>query len=342
VHKTCYKQIGITLVVNLHIIRKFMKIAFVHAENEFTTKLLNKLKEKPGNYEIVSWVQEDAAPADDFDVALVMGKFTREQMASQTKLALIHTVSAGYDGIDVYAADEMGILVSYSPSALTGNAISVAEFALMLMLGASRHLNQALQPARENNGNAPGIASALFGKTVCIVGLGAIGRLLADRLKPFGVKLSAVDDHPSQSAGEITIFHTDELLKAVADADYVVLCVRAKKENENLINGKTLKAMKKGAILVNIARGTLVDEAALFDAVNSGHIMAAGLDVTKKEPVDPQNLLLSLPQVLVTPHIAGATDITLTGMAAYAIKVITGFAAGKNPEALVNGLEKVG
>ena len=99
--------------------------------------------------------------------------------------------------------------------------------------------------------------------------------------------------------------------------------------------------MKKGAILVNIARGTLVDEDALFDAVNSGHILAAGLDVTQKEPVDPQNPLLSLSRVLVTPHIAGATDITLTGMAAYAVKVINDFAAGKNPEALVNDMEKV-
>jgi len=318
-----------------------MKIAFVHAENEFTTKLLAKLKEKLSNHEIVSWVQEDVAPANDFDIAIVMGKFTREQMAGQTTLALIHTVSAGYDGIDVDAADEMGILVSYSPSALTGNAISVAEFAVMLMLGASRHLNQALQPARKSKAGVQGIASALFGKTVCIVGLGSIGRLLADRLKPFGVKLSAVDDHPKQTAYQITIFHTSELLKAVANADYVVLCVRAKKENENLINGKTLKAMKKGAILVNIARGTLVDEDALFDAVNSGHILAAGLDVTQKEPVDPQNPLLSLSRVLVTPHIAGATDITLTGMAAYAVKVINDFAAGKNPEALVNDMEKV-
>jgi D-3-phosphoglycerate dehydrogenase len=94
--------------------------------------------------------------------------------------------------------------------------------------------------------------------------------------------------------------------------------------------------MKKGAILVNIARGTLVDESALFDAVKSGHIAAAGLDVMQKEPVDQGNILLSLSQVLITPHVAGATDITLKGMADYAEKVVIGFAAGQNPEELVN------
>jgi len=97
--------------------------------------------------------------------------------------------------------------------------------------------------------------------------------------------------------------------------------------------------MKKGAILVNISRGTLVDEAALFDAVKSGHIAAAGLDVMQKEPVDKSNPLLSLAQILVTPHIAGNTDITLKGMADYAVKVIIDFAAGKNPEALVSNPE---
>jgi phosphoglycerate dehydrogenase-like enzyme len=111
--------------------------------------------------------------------------------------------------------------------------------------------------------------------------------------------------------------------------------VRATNENKNLINAETLNVMKRGTILVNIARGTLVDEAALFDAVKSGHIAAAGLDVMQNEPVDKRNPLLSLPRVVVTSHVAGTSDITLKGMADYAVKVITDFAAGKNPEALV-------
>jgi phosphoglycerate dehydrogenase-like enzyme len=313
-----------------------MKIAFVHSKNEFTAKLFSELKKRLNNHEIVSWVENETAPADDFEALVVMGKFTHEQIAGQTKLLLIHTVSAGYDSIDIDEANQMGVLVSYSPSGLTGNAISVAEFAVMLMLGASRHLHQVLLPLKENGIKIPGIAGALFGKKVCIVGLGTIGRLLADRLKPFGVKIAATDDHPKQIDGDITVFHSDQLKEAVSDADYVVLCVRAASDNKNLINAENLSAMKKGAILVNIARGTLVDEGALFDAVKSGHITAAGLDVMQKEPVEQDNILLTLPQVLITSHVAGNTDITLQGMADYAVKVINDFAAGKKPEAIVN------
>jgi phosphoglycerate dehydrogenase-like enzyme len=121
-----------------------MKIAFVHSENEFTTELFNQLKGRLHDHEMISWVEQETTPADDFDVVVVMGRFTREQMAGQTKLRLIHTVSAGYDAIDLDAASARDILVSYSPSGLTGNAISVAEFAVMLMLAASRHLKQVL------------------------------------------------------------------------------------------------------------------------------------------------------------------------------------------------------
>ena len=97
-------------------------------------------------------------------------------------------------------------------------------------------------------------------------------------------------------------------LAAVAHADFVVICVRASKENENLINAAQLAAMKRGAILVNIARGMLIDETALVDAVTHGQISAAGLDVLKNEPTNRMDPLLQLPQVLVTPHIAGLTD----------------------------------
>jgi phosphoglycerate dehydrogenase-like enzyme len=317
-----------------------MKIAFAHPETTFTTDLFNNLKGRLNNHEIISWVEDEAAPASDFEAVVVMGKFTRVQMAGQTKLRLIHTVSAGYDSLDIGAAGEMGIMVSYSPSGITGNGISVAEFAVMLVLGASRHLNQMLLPLKENGEKFPGIPAALYGKNVCIVGLGSIGRLVADRLRPFGVKISGTDDHPKHMEDDITVFHTDQLKEAVSDADFVVLCVRATSENKNLINAEVLKAMKKGAILVNIARGSLVDETALFDALKSGHIAAAGLDVMQKEPVDPQHPLLSLPQVLITPHLAGTTDITLKGMADYAVKVITDFAAGKNPEALAGDPRK--
>lgn len=175
---------------------------------------------------------------------------------------------------------------------------------------------------------------------MCIVGLGSIGQLLADRLRPFGVRLVATDEHPEHAAADVTAFPADQLKIAVAQADYVVICVRASKENENLINASVLRAMKRGAILVNIARGMLVDEDALLAAVKDGQISAAGLDVLQKEPPDPKNPLLGLPQVLVTPHIAGSTDLMLEGTVNYISEVVGEFAAGKKPKSVLNNPQK--
>jgi phosphoglycerate dehydrogenase-like enzyme len=119
----------------------------------------------------------------------------------------------------------------------------------------------------------------------------------------------ATDEHPENAPADVTAYSADQLNTAVAHADFVVICVRASKENENLIDAAHLAAMKHGAILVNIARGMLIDETALVDAVTHGQISAAGLDVLKNEPPDRRDPLLQLPQVLVTPHIAGLTDL---------------------------------
>jgi len=315
----------------------YMKIAFLHAEKEFNDDFYQKLKAVLPKHDLLPWETKAEPPAEDFEVVVVMGKFTREQMKTQPKLKLIQTASAGYDGIDVDAATELGITVAFAPSGETGNAISVAEFAVLLILGTSRSLNQVIQL---NKANVPGISAALYGKSVCIIGLGEIGRLLAERLQPFGVKLSGTDDHPKEIPGNITVFHTDQLKEAVANADHVVLCVRATKENERLINTEVLAAMKKGVVLINIARGSLIDEAALLDALKSGHIAYAGLDVVKDEPVKADNPLLGLPQVLLTPHVAGTTDLTLRGMIEYVSRVVEDFAKGKLPEALINKPDK--
>jgi len=312
-----------------------MKIAFVHPEKEFNEDFLKELKAGLNGHELLSWESGKKAPAADFELAIVMGKFTREEMSAQPKLRLIQTASACYDGIDIDAATEMGILVAFAPSGETGNAISVAEFAVLLILGASRSLNQVIQPPKPN-AEEPGFATALYGKTLCIVGLGEIGRLLADRLKPFGVKLLATDDHPKDVPESIKVFHTSQMKEALADADYIVLCVRATTENENLINADTIIAMKKGAIIINIARGSLIDETALLEALKSGQIAYAGLDVVKNEPVKANDPLLSLPQALITPHVAGITDITLKGTIDYVIRVTENFSKGKKPKSLVN------
>ncbi len=316
-----------------------MKIAFLHSGNFFTSELLQKLRATLAHHEVVEWIGGKVAPAFDFDVLLAMGNVGRAVLLDQPELNLIQTASDGYEEVDIDAASELGIWVSYAPADLTGNATSVAEFAVLLLLGAARHLVEALRSLQGSPVSPPTLNSSLSGKTVCIVGLGSIGRQLVDRLRPFGVEMVATDEHPENAPADVTAYPADQLNTAVAHADFVVICVRACKENENLINAAQFAAMKRGAILVNIARGMLIDEAALVDAVTHGQIAAAGLDVLKKEPPDHKDPLLQLPQVLVTPHIAGLTDLMLDGTVHYISHVIEEFAAGKKPKSILNSPE---
>jgi phosphoglycerate dehydrogenase-like enzyme len=312
-----------------------MKIAFLTSAGRFPFGILQELRAQLPQHQLIHWTRGESAPATDIEVLLVLGEVTAAQMASQTKLALIQTVTAGYEQIDIDAANKLGIWVSFAPSELTGNAASVAEFAVLLMLGASRHLQQVVR-LREDSASSLGIAPAMSGKTVCIVGLGNIGRLLADRLRPFGMRILATDHHPDRAPADVKAFSSEQLHAAVAEADYVVVCARAGKENEHLIDRTAMEAMKRGAILVNIARGSLVDENALYDAVKSGHIAAAGLDVLKSSPGGAKSPLFDLPQILITPHIAGATDLTFDGTLNYIKQVIEAFAAGEKPESALN------
>jgi len=317
-----------------------MKIAFLHTPNFFTSELLQEFRTTLAHHEVVEWIGGKDAPAFDFDVLVAMGKIGRELLLGQPKLKLIQTASDGYEEVDIDAANELGIWVSYAPADLTGNATSVAEFAILLLLGAARHLGEALRSFQGVPVRPPSLNLSLSGKTVCIVGLGTIGRQLVDRLRPFGMKIVATDKYPENAPPDVSAYPADQLKTAVAHADFVVICVRASKDNENLINAAALAAMKRGTILVNIARGMLIDEAALVDAVTNGQISAAGLDVLKNEPPDRTDPLLQLPQVLVTPHIAGLTDLMMDGTASYISHVIVEIVAGKKPKSILNSPEK--
>src|ERR1700744_2982058 len=113
-----------------------MKIAVIHAENAFSEAFYQGLQTRLRDHDLLKWEADDKPPANDFDVVITTGKFSREQIETQSRLQLIQTASAGYDGIDIDAAREKGILVAYAPPGETGNAISVAEMAILLMLGA--------------------------------------------------------------------------------------------------------------------------------------------------------------------------------------------------------------
>lgn len=274
-------------------------------------------------------------PLDGVDAVLAVGTLGREPM-ERGRFGLIQTVGTGYDNVDVAAATELGIMVANMPASQTGNAESVAEHVVLLMLALSRQLNAAQEGLRQRRWAQP-LGSALLGKRACIVGLGDVGSAVAARLQPFGMELTATRNDPSKPGPPyVAVFAADRLAEAFREADYVVLCARASEANRFLLNAGTIAAMKRGAILINIARGSLVDHEALLQALRSGHLRAAGLDVFWEEPVDPDHPLLQLPNVIATPHIAGVTDVNMARTLRLIAENLRRFARGEYPYFLIN------
>ena len=319
---------------------RYVKIAVTGPHNDFGRALNDELRRSLMQDEVLDWLPNEKAPASDLEILIALGPVEREMLADQSKLVLVQTASDGYDEVDIQACTDLGIWVSYAPGGVSGNADSVAEYAVMLLIAANRRLHEALDFVQDNHKHRPMLSPALVGKTVCIYGYGDIGKRVAERLRPFGVRLSAVNRRGEEIGGGIEVFPADQRAKALGAADAVVLCVRGSEQNRRLVDAGFLKEMKPGATLVNIARGSLVDETALLGALQSGHLGAAGLDVQEEEPVGPENPLLWAPTAFVTPHIAGFTDHTLEGTARYLAEVVDKVHARQRFDSLLNQPEK--
>lgn len=230
-------------------------------------------------------------------------------------LSLIHQFGVGVDNIDVPAATRNGIWVTRLPSGGTGNADTVAEHAVLLMLALSRHLPLAQRMVREGGPFGRLCGVGMIGKTVCIVGLGDIGQALAIRLSTWGMQITAVRSRAELGAPRrleetiAKVYSTKELEHAIGHADYVICAVKYDPvRNHHMFDARLFAAMKPGARFVNVARGGLVNEEALCDALEQGHLSGAGLDVFEHEPLDVGSRLLKLENVIATPHCAGLTD----------------------------------
>jgi phosphoglycerate dehydrogenase-like enzyme len=296
-----------------------VKIGYLGKLDSFSVEMLKGLEATNSQDEFLTWQPGEKPPARDLEVLLVMGKAGAAELEGQTKLGLLQTASA--------------------PTTKTGNGESVAEWAVLLMLAVSRQLSEALAFTRNSSPERPEKPEqnlALFGKTVCVVGLGGIGDLLVERLCGFGMMLTGVDNHAEHPPAGMKVYGHEDLKIALALADYIVLAVPGTKQNENMIDADMLASMKEGAVLVNVSRGSLIDEPALLAAVKSGHLFGAGLDVVKNEPVKAADPLMSDQRILITPHIAGSTDIMLDGTVKYLRDVLTGYANGVRPEGVVN------
>ena len=247
------------------------------------------------------------AAVPEADALLVRSATTvdAEVLAAGSKLKIVARAGVGLDNVDVDAATARGVLVVNAP---TSNIHSAAEHALALLLAAARQIPAADATLRDHTWKRSSFSGIeIFGKTVGVVGLGRIGQLVAQRLAAFGAHITAYDPYVSQARAAqlgIELLALDELL---ARADFISVHLPKTKETAGLINKEALAKTKPGVIIVNAARGGLIVEADLAEAIISGHVRGAGLDVFSTEPCT-DSPLFELPQVVVTPHLGASTE----------------------------------
>jgi len=252
----------------------------------------------------------------------------RAALEKADRLKVIARYGVGVDQVDLEAAREKGIIVTNTPGA---NSVSVAELALGLMLALARQIPEAVQSVQQ--GKWPRYAGvSLEGKTVGILGLGAIGKQLARRLAGFDCTILAYDPFADENFVEEYRIELAPVDMLIARSDFVSLHLPLLPETRGLVNDAFLARMKKGAFLINTTRGEVIDEAALLRALESGHLRGVGLDAFTVEPPETSNPLLHLPQVIATPHLGAQTDGATSNMGWFAMRDCLAVLRGEEPK----------
>lgn len=270
-------------------------------------------------------------------IVLLADRIDEEVLQSLPKLRIVANLGVGVDNIDLAAATRKGVLVTNTPEVLTE---ATADLAWALLLAVARRIVEADQDLRREG--FPGwtfipkhLGVDVHGRTMGIVGFGRIGQAVARRARGFGMTVlyySRTRKHDAEKELEAHFVSLEELLRK---SDFVVLCVPLTVETRHLLGPREFSLMKKDAILVNVARGPVVDEEALVAALKEGRIWGAGLDVFEHEPqVHPE--LLRMKNVVLTPHIGSATWATRRRMARLAVDNVLAALRGERPPTLVN------
>jgi D-3-phosphoglycerate dehydrogenase len=244
------------------------------------------------------------------------------------QLRVIARNGVGYDQIDLPAATRLGIPVTITPA---GNHGAVAEHAFALMLAVARRIVTGAVDTKAGHWRRRHAFIPLRGRVLGIVGLGRIGCSVATRAKAFGMRVLACDQFPNEQFAKECGIELVDLETLLKESDFVTLHAPSTAETRDLINRRTLARMKPGSVLINTARGGLVDEAALHEAIASGHLAGAGLDVLKLEPPPADHPLLALDNVIITPHLAAFDTQAREDMATAAAQNIIDLLAGKWP-----------
>lgn len=275
---------------------------------------------------VVSWQQEGSMPRPrllaelaDADGMLCTGvPVDEELLAAAPRLKVVAQSMAGYDNIDVPACTARGVAVSNTPGVLVE---ATADLAFGLVLSAARRIHEGWAYAREGRWTAPvgqcggdlGLGTDLYGKTLGVVGLGDIGSAAARRARACGMRILYHNRRPRPDEAQLEASYRsfEDLL---AESDFVLVLAPLTAATRGLFNAEAFGRMKRGAYFINVARGPIVVTADLLEALKSGHLAYAALDVTDPEPLPPDHELYRLPNVMITPHIGSAGRETRLAM----------------------------
>jgi glyoxylate reductase len=269
-------------------------------------------------------------------LTMVTDRIDAALIASASKLRVISNLAVGLDNIDVAAATAAGIAVGHTPGVLTD---ATADLAFALLMAAARRVAEGDREVRAGKWQAWGpsvlLGREVWGATLGIIGWGQIGRAMARRGVGFNMRVLYVsrsrrEDEAIAGTTRVT------LQRLLRESDFVSLHAPLTPDTRHLIGAKELAAMKGGAILINTARGAVVDQKALHRALKDGHLGGAGLDVSDPEPMAPDDPMLRLPNVVITPHIGSASDTARYKMARIATDNIIAVLRGKLPPFCAN------
>ncbi len=285
-------------------------------------------EEFPPSYELLT---EKVADKDGL-VCLLTDKIDANLMDAGPNLKVISQIAVGFDNIDIPAATERKIPVGNTPGVLTD---ATADFAFTLLMSAARRVVEGMDYVRADKWKTWGLTLLLgqdiAGATLGIVGMGRIGQAMAKRASGFDMRVIYYDAYRQEQAEEelrAEFVDFDTLLK---ESDYISLHVNLTDETRGLFDATAFARMKETAVLINTARGPVVDPDALYDALKEGQIAYAALDVTVPEPLPVEHKLLTLDNIIIVPHIASATITSRTKMAMMAADNLI---AGVNGEPL--------
>lgn len=276
---------------------------------------------------------ENAAGYDALGV--LAPRITAELVDNLPELAIVARFGVGYDTVDIDACTRNGIAVTITPD---GVRRAMAATAMAFMLSLAHRVIEKDRLTREGGWGRKldYMGYGITGKTLGAIGIGNIGKDFLSLAAPWGMRQIAYDPYVTQEQASAIGVELVDLETLMRESDYIVVLCKLTDETFHLVNAERLRMMKPSAFLINIARGPIVDEAALYEALRSHQIRGAGLDVFEQEPVDPANPILTLSNVIVAPHALGWTDESAWGIGSGVIDSILAIREGRVPQNLVN------